>query len=48
MSKDKIQLINSKSMTEFLDTVNQDVQFTKGREVFNGRNLIAKQIKTMQ
>lgn len=48
MNKDKIQLINSKSMTEFLDTVNQDVQFTKDREVFNGRNLIAKQIKTMQ
>ena len=45
MSKDKIQLINSKSMTEFLDTVNQDVQFTKDREVFSGRNLIAKQIK---
>lgn len=45
MNKDKIQLINSKSMTEFLDTVNQDVQFTKDREVFSGRNLIAKQIK---
>lgn len=45
MNKNKTQLINSKSMTEFLDTVKQDVQFTKRGEVYNGRNLIAKQIK---
>ena len=45
MNKDNIQQINGKAMVEFLDTVNQDAQFTKDREVFNGRNLIAKQIK---
>ncbi len=45
MSKDKIQLINSREMLDFLDSITQDAQFTKDREVFNGRNLIAKQIK---
>ena len=45
MNKIEIQLISSKAMLEFLDTINCDAQFTKDREVFNGRNLIAKQIK---
>lgn len=45
MNKDKIQLITSKAMLEYIDTINYDVQFTRDREVYNGRNLIAKQIK---
>lgn len=45
MNKDKIQLISSKAILEYIDTINCDVQFTRDREVFNGRNLIAKQIK---
>ena len=45
MNKDNIQQINGKAMIEFIDTVNHDAQFTKDREVFNGRKLIAKQIK---
>ena len=45
MNKIEIQLISSKAMLEYIDTINYDVQLTRNREVFNGRNLIAKQIK---
>lgn len=45
MSKIEIQLISSKAMLEYIDTINYDVQFTRARELYNGRNLIAKQIK---
>ena len=48
MNEIEIQLISSKAMLEYIDTINYDVQLTRNREVFNGRNLIAKQIKTMQ
>ena len=45
MSKVEVQLISSKAILEYIDTINYDVQFTRDREVYNGRNLIAKQIK---
>ncbi len=45
MSKVEVQLISSKAMLEYIDTINHDAQFTKDREVFNGRIMIAKQIK---
>ena len=32
-------------MLEYIDTINCDAQPTKDREVYNGRKLIAKQIK---
>lgn len=40
-----ILLIKTKEMIEFLDTTSHDAQFTVDREVYNGRNLVAKQIK---
>lgn len=45
MNKDNIQQLNGKAMLEFIDTVNHDAQLTSNREVFNGRIMIAKQIK---
>ena len=45
MNHTGVQLISSKAMLEYIDTINHDAQFTKDREVFNGRIMIAKQIK---
>ena len=45
MSKVEVQLISNKVMLEYIDTINYEALITRNREVYNGRNLIAKQIK---
>ena len=45
MSKVEVQLISSKAMLEYIETINYEALLTRNRELYNGRNLIAKQIK---
>ena len=45
MNKIEIQLISSKAMLEYIETINYEALLTRNRELYNGRNLIAKQIK---